>query len=148
MSYYRRFIPRFSTIAAPLHKLLKKGAKYEWTDAQEQAFRGLQSRLISPPILRYPDYSRKFILTTDASGEGVGAVLSQGEIGKDFPIAFASRSLNKAERNYSTTEKELLAIVWGVRYFRPYLYGTKFTIVTDHKPLTWIVSVKEPDLGC
>ena len=83
-------------------------------------------------------------MTTDASGEGVGAVLSQGEIGKDFPIAFASRSLNKAERNYSTTEKELLAIVWGVRYFRPYLYGTKFTIVTDHKPLTWIVSVKEP----
>ena len=74
----------------------------------------------------------------------MGAFLSQGEIGKDYPIAFASRSLNKAERNYSTTEKELLAIVWGVCYFRPYLYGTKFTIVTDHKPLTWIVSVKDP----
>ena len=144
MSYYRRFIPRFSTIAAPLHKLLKKDVKYEWTETQEQAFRGLQSRLISPPILRYPDYNRRFILTTDASNEGVGAVLSQGEIGKDYPIAFASRSLNKAERNYSTTEKELLAIVWGVRYFRPYLYGTKFTVVTDHKPLTWIVSVKDP----
>ena len=82
---------------------------------------------------------------TDASNEGAGAILSQGEIGKDHPIAFASRSLNYAERNYSNTEKELLAIVWGVRYFRPYLYGTKFTIVTDHKPLTWIVSVK--DLG-
>jgi len=142
MSYYRRFIPKFSTIASPLHKLLKRDAEFEWTDAQERAFRGLQSRLISPPILRYPDYNRTFILTTDASNEGVGAVLSQGEIGKDYPIAFASRSLNKAERNYSTTEKELLAIVWGVRYFRPYLYGTKFTIVTDHKPLTWIVSVK------
>jgi hypothetical protein len=144
MSYYRRFIPRFSTIASPLHKLLKKDVTYEWTEAQEHAFRSLQSRLVSPPILRYPDYTRKFILTTDASNEGVGAVLSQGEIGKDFPIAFASRSLNKAEKNYSTTEKELLAIVWGVRYFRPYLYGTKFTIVTDHKPLTWIVSVKDP----
>jgi len=94
--------------------------------------------------LRYPDYTRKFILTTDASNECVGAILSQGEIGKDHLIAFASRSLNKAVRNYSTTEKELLAIVWGVRYFRPYLYGTKFTIVTDHKPLTWIVSVKDP----
>lgn len=81
---------------------------------------------------------------TDASNEGVGAILSQGEIGRDHPIAFASRSLNKAERNYSTTEKELLAIVWGVRYFRPYLYETKFTIVTDHKPLTSIVSVKDP----
>jgi hypothetical protein len=74
----------------------------------------------------------------------VGAVLSQGEIGKAFPIAFASRSLNKAKKNYSTIGKELLAIVWGVRYFRPYLYGTKFTVVTDHKPLTWIVSVKDP----
>jgi hypothetical protein len=144
MSYYRRFTPRFSPLASPLHKLLKKDAKYEWTDKQEQAFQGLKSRLISPPILRYPDFSRKFVLTTDASGKGVGAVLSQGEIGKDLPIAFASRSLNKAEKNYSTTEKELLAIVWGVRYFRPYLYGTKFTVVTDHKPLTWIVSVKDP----
>lgn len=144
MSYYRRFIPRFSTLASPLHRLLKKDAKYEWTDKQEQAFQGLKGRLISPPILRYPDFSRKFVLTTDASGEGVGAVLFQGEIGKDLPIAFASRSLNKAERKYSATEKELLPIVWGVRYFRPYLYGTKFTVVTDHKPLTWIVSVKDP----
>jgi len=74
----------------------------------------------------------------------VGAVLSQGEIGKDLAIAFASRSLNKAEKNYSTTDKELLAIVWGVQYFRPYFYGTKFTVVTDHKPLTWIMSVKDP----
>ena len=92
--------------------------------------------------MRYPDYSRKFVLTTDASGEGVGALLSQGEIGKDLPVAFASRSLNRAEINYSTTEG-LLAIVWCVRYFRPYLYGTKFTVVTDHKPLTWIASVKD-----
>jgi hypothetical protein len=78
MSYYRRF----STLASQLHNLLKKDAKYEW---QEQAFRGLKSRLISPPILRYPDYSRKFILTTDASGEGVGAVVSQGREEKIFP---------------------------------------------------------------
>jgi hypothetical protein len=84
MIYYRRFIPRFSTLASPLHQLLKKDAKYEWTDRQEQALRGLKSRLISPPILRYPDYSRKFSFTTDASSEGVGAVLSQGEIGKIF----------------------------------------------------------------
>ena len=94
--------------------------------------------------MRYPEYTRKFILTTDASNEGVRAVLSQGEIGKDFPIAFASRTLNKTEKNYSTTGRELLAIVCGVRYFRPYLYGTKFTVVTDHKPITWIVNVKDP----
>ena len=105
MSYYRRFIPGFSGLASPLHKLLKKDARYEWTSEQERAFRGLKSKRISPPILRYPDYSHKFILTTDASNEGLGAVLSQGEIGKDLPIAFTSRLLNKAEKNYSTTEK-------------------------------------------
>jgi hypothetical protein len=74
----------------------------------------------------------------------VGAVLSQGEIGKDLPCAFASRSLNKAERNYSTTEKELLAIVWVCAISGHTTYGTKFTIVTDRKPLTWIVNVKDP----
>jgi hypothetical protein len=80
----------------------------------------------------------------DASEEGLGAVLSQGEIGKDLPVVFASRTLNRAEKSYSTTEKELLAIVWGMRYFRPYLYGRTFTVVTDHKPLTWIMNVKDP----
>jgi len=105
MSYYRRLFPGFSGLASPLHKLLKKDARYEWTSEQERAFRGLKSKRISPPILRYPDYSHKFILTTDASNEGLGAVLSQGEIGKDLPIAFTSRLLNKAEKNYSTTEK-------------------------------------------
>ena len=144
MSYYRRFIPGFSGLASPLHKLLNREAKYERTNEQEHAIRGLKNKPISPPILKYPDYSREFILTTGASNEGVGAVLSQGEIGKDLPIAFDSHSLNKAEINYSTTEKEILAIVWGGRYFRPHLYGTKFTVVTDHKPLTWIMSVKDP----
>ena len=144
MSYYRRFVPKFSHIAAPLHKLLKKDAPYEWTISQEQAFQTLKGKLLAPPVLKYPDFNERFILTTDASGEGLGAVLSQGEIGKDLPVAFASRTLNQAEKNYSTTEKELLAIVWGMRYFRPYLYGRKFTVVTDHKPLTWIMNVKDP----
>jgi hypothetical protein len=96
------------------------------------------------PILKYPDFTQRFILTTDASGEGLGAVLSQGAIGKDLPVAFASRTLNRAEKKYSTTEKELLAIVWGMRYFRPYLYGRKLTVVTDHKTLTWVMNVKDP----
>jgi len=80
----------------------------------------------------------------DTSNDAIGAVLSQGPIGKDLPIAYASRTLNNAERNYPTVEKELLAIVWGCKYFRQYLYGRKFTIVTDHRPLTWIFSVKDP----
>jgi len=144
MSYYRRFVPNFSHIAAPLHKPLKKDTIYEWTGEHEQAFHTLKGKLITPPVLKYPDFNQSFILTTDASGEGLGAVLSQGEVGKDLPVAFTSRTLNRAEKNYSTIEKELLAIVWGMRYFRPYLYGRKFTVVTDHKPLTWIMNMKDP----
>ena len=140
VGYYRKFIPQFSKIAAPLHTLLKKDAKYVWEESQEIAFLTLKQKLISQPILQYPE----FILTTDASNNGAGAVLSQGQIGKDLPIAYASRSFNKAERNYSTVEKELAAIVWGIKHFRLYLYGRKFKIVSDHKPLTWIMSVKDP----
>jgi hypothetical protein len=143
-SYYRKFIKDFSKIASPLHRLLKKGAKFEWAEAQEHAFQNLKSKLITQPILQYPDFSREFVLTTDASNDGLGAILSQGDVGKDLPIAYASRSLNNAERNYSTSEKELLAIVWSMKYFRPYLYGRKFKVVTDHKPLTWIMNVKDP----
>jgi len=144
MGYYRRFIPLFSKIASPLHKLLKRDAKYLWEESQEAAFRALKQKLMTQPILQYPDFSKEFILTTDASNEGAGAVLSQGPIGKDLPIAYASRRFNKAEQNYSTVEKELAAIVWGIKHFRPYLYGRKFKIVSDHKPLTWIMSVKDP----
>jgi len=113
MSYYRRFVPNFSHIAAPLHKLLNKDAVYEWTVVHEQAFQTLKGKLITPPVLKYPDFNEPFILTTDASGEGLGAVLSQGEITRDLPVAFASRTLNRAERNYSTTRQEHLAIVWA-----------------------------------
>ena len=74
----------------------------------------------------------------------MGAILSQGPIGQDLPISYASRTLNNAEKNYSTTEKELLAIVWGCKKYRPYLYGRKFTIVTDHKSLTWDFNVMDP----
>jgi hypothetical protein len=99
---------------------------------------------MSEPILQYPDFSGEFILTTYASNEGAGAILSQGQIGADLPIAYASRSFNKAERNYSTVEKELATIVWGTKHFRPYLYGRKFKIVSDHNPLKRIVNVKDP----
>ena len=115
-----------------------------WGQDQEVAFSTLKQKLTSKPILQYPNFSEQFILTTDASNDGAGAVLSQGEIGKDLPVAFASRSFNKAERNYSTVERELAAIVWGMKYFRPYLYGKPFKVVSDHKPLKWIMNVKDP----
>ena len=83
------------------------------------------------------DYTKEFIFTTDDSNFVVGAVLSQGQIGKDRPIAYASRTLNKSEENYCTTEKELLAIVWAVKQFRQYLYGRKFKLVTGHRPLIY-----------
>jgi hypothetical protein len=100
--------------------------------------------LTSQPLLQYTDFSKPFILTTDASNDALGAVLSQGEIGRDLPIACASRTLSKAERNYPTAEKELLTVVWGCKHFRPNLYGRKFTVVTDHRPLVWIFNVKDP----
>jgi hypothetical protein len=124
-----------------LTELLKKDTPYIWNDKTEKAFVILKNSLTSEPILQYPDFTRPSVLTTDASNDAIGAVLSQGPIGKDLPIPFASRSLNLAERSYPTVEKELLAIVWGCKYFRQYLYGRNFT-VTDHRPLTWIQGSK------
>jgi hypothetical protein len=95
------------------------------------------------PILQYPDFTKEFILTTYASNDGLGAVLSQWHVGRDLLIAYASRSLNKAEANFFTSKKELLAILWATEYFRPYLYGRKFKTSTDHKPLAWIMNVKD-----
>ena len=142
--YYRRFIPNFSKVAKPLTQLLKKDVAFKWTENQENAFNTLKTALITEPILQYPDFSQPFNLTTDASGYAVGGILSQGPIGKDLPIAYASRLLNPAEQNYSTIEKECLAIVYSAMHFRPYLYGRKFTIITDHKPLVWMHSIKDP----
>lgn len=101
--------------------------------------------LINAPILQYPDFDQPFILTTDASDVAIGAVLSQGKIGSDNPVAYPSRTLSDTEQKYSTIEKELLSIVWAIKYFRPYLYGRKFKIYTDHRPITWIMSLKDPN---
>ncbi|XP_026830978.1 uncharacterized protein LOC113563519, partial [Ooceraea biroi] len=142
--YYRRFIPNFSKIAKPLTNLLKKDIAFVWESAQDNAFVQLRDALCREPILQYPDFTKPFVVTTDASGVAIGGILSQGAIGKDLPIAYTSRLLNTAEQNYSTIEKELLAIVYSVNYFRPYVYGRKFTLVTDHRPLVWLHSVKDP----
>ncbi|KAL0128565.1 hypothetical protein PUN28_003720 [Cardiocondyla obscurior] len=136
--YYRKFIANFSKIAKPLTNLTRKGQEFKWEIEQQQAFKMLKEKLTTAPVLNYPDFAKKFLIITDASDQAIGAILSQGEIGEDRPISYASRILNKAEKNYTTTEKELLAIVWAVKHFRPYIYRTKFTIITDHKPLTWL----------
>lgn len=140
--YYRKFIPSYAKIAKPLTMRLKKGTTINTEDADYvESFNKLRQILMSDMILRYPDFEKIFTLTTDASSYALGAVLSQS----NGPIAFASRTLNKHEINYSTVEKELLAIVWAVKQFRHYLYGRKFELKTDHKPLIWLANLKEPN---
>ncbi|CAB0041764.1 unnamed protein product [Trichogramma brassicae] len=142
--YYRRFVKDFAKIAKPLTSLLKADTPWDWTDVQEEAFREIKQILSSAPLLQYPDFNRPFVVTTDASDFAIGGILSQGKIGNNLPIAYTSRSLTDAEVNYSTIEKELLGIVNAVQQFRPYLYGRKFQIVTDHKPLLWLHNLKSP----
>lgn len=144
LGYYRKFIPDFAKLTKPMTQCLKKGSKIIFSDDYMNCFEKCKTLLTNDPILQYPDFSKDFILTTDASNVAIGAVLSQGFIGNDKPIAYASRTLNDSEINYSTIEKELLAIVWATKYFRPYLFGRQFKVVTDHKPLQWIMNLKEP----
>lgn len=120
-----------------LHKLTRKTASgFQWNEICQQAFELLKEHLVSPPILAYPQFDRPFILYTDASEGAIGAVLSQMEDGRERVIAYWSRQLTKAERNYSTIEREALAIVAAAKEFYPYLYGFHFKVVTDHNPLT------------
>lgn len=142
--WYRRFIPDYATKAKPLTELTRKDQTFKWEAAQEQAFQTLTGYLCSDSVLIYPDFSEPFLLATDASGVAVGAVLSQKREGYDRPIAYASRGLNAAERNYTVTEQELLAVVWAIKQFRCYLYGRRFTLITDHAALRWMLSIKDP----
>lgn len=144
-SYYRKFIPNFSSIAKPLTGLLKKErTTFNWTTQCETSFLKLKEALTSEPLLIYPNYDRPFVLTTDASNESIGAVLSQDYNGKDSPICYYSRTLNKAEVNYSVIERELLAIVDACKKFRHYLYGRRFSVRTDHRPLVYLNNCKDP----
>ena len=133
-SYYRRFVKSFAQIAQPLHALTRKGATYNWSESCQAAFDELRRRLTEAPILVHPSFDREFTLETDASIQGLGAVLSQRqeEDKKLHPVAFASRALNPAEQNYSITDLETLAVVWSVSHFRTYLYGQRVTVYTDH----------------
>ena len=142
--YYREFVPNYAAIASPLSDLTKKGQpnKVIWTDAQEKAYRKLRATITEKPVLKLPDITKQFTLRTDASDTGLGAVLLQEHDGKLFPVSYASRKLLDRERNYSTIEKECLAIVWAVKKYLPYLYGVEFILQTDHQPLTYINRAK------
>lgn len=142
--YYRRFIEKFSQKALPLTNLTKKDIRFVWAPDCQTAFERLKSELMSAPILAFPDFTLPFILYADASKMGLGATLSQVQEDKERVIAYASRTTNKHERNYSITELECLGVVWATKEFRPYLHGRPFTIVTDHQALTWMHSQKEP----
>ncbi|KAG0929312.1 hypothetical protein G6F29_012095 [Rhizopus arrhizus] len=147
--YYRCFISRFSQIAAPLTELLQQDAQWVWSERQQQAFDLLRSSLLTAPVLRFPDFSRSFELHTDgACSSGIGVILCRRDPDnrRAYAVAYASRSLSPAEKNYGVSEVEALAIVWGIKKFAHYLAGTKFTVVTDHHALQFLQSKKSSDL--
>jgi hypothetical protein len=145
--FYRKLIKDYSNIAKPLTECLKKGKKIDINNPKyKKAFETLRTCLMKDPVLNFPNFDKPFFLTTDASNDAIGAVLAQESAnGTRLAIAYASRTLNPAERNLSTIEKELLSVVWATRYYRHYLYGVRFTLETDHKPLVWLHNLKEPN---
>ena len=137
-NYYRKFVKNFAEVARPLYLLTSKGTKFTWNDEHEEAFCTLKERLLAGPILAFPNFSLPFVIDTDASETALGAVLSQVVDGTEYPIAFESRVLTKTEVNYATTKREALGVVQAVQWFRPYIYGTKCIIRTDHASLQWL----------
>ena len=144
-SYYRKFIYKFSDIAKPLHKLTELNRKFVWDADCNAAFDKLRRALISTPILAYPEEEGLFTLDTDASNNGLGAVLSQDQNGVEKVISYYSKAFSSAERNYCVTRRELLAIVSSIRHFHHYLYGRSFRVRTDHGSLKWLLNFKNPE---
>ncbi|CAM5090469.1 unnamed protein product [Natator depressus] len=144
--YYRRFVPHYSQIAAPLTDLTKKKQPnaVQWTEKCQKAFNKLKATLMSDPVLRAPDFDKPFLVTTDASERGVGAVLMQKGPDQEFhPVVFLSKKLSERESNWSITEKECYAIVYALEKLRPYVWGRRFHLQTDHAALKWLHTVKE-----
>lgn len=143
--YYRKFIPNFSEIASSLTELTIKCKKFVWTDNCQTAFDRLVELLTSAPVLAFPKRTGEFIIDTDASANGIGAVLSQVQDGEERVIAYSSKTLNDSQRKYCTTYRELLAVVVFVKQFRHYVWGNHFTIRTDHASLVWLKNFKDPE---
>ncbi|TPX32853.1 hypothetical protein SmJEL517_g04106 [Synchytrium microbalum] len=145
-SYYRRFIPNLAAVAHPLLQLIKKEAKWEWTIKEQKAFELLKDLLTTEPVLAMPKSDREFIVQTDASIQGLGAVLSQlDEEKNERVIAYASRTLSPAERIWDTRELEALAVLWALELWAVYLSGRKVTVQTDHSALAWLLKIHQPN---
>jgi hypothetical protein len=142
--YYRRFIPGFSGPASKLTPLLKKNAKFQWTKEHEEALNDLKTLFTTPPVLIPPEFGKPFIVLTDASNYAISGALMQLKDAKEHPIRYWSRTLQPAERNYSTTDKEALAVVESFKQFRVYLLGTKVHLFTDHHALKQVLVDPEP----
>lgn len=142
--WYRRFIADYATIATPICETLKKGKKFEFTKEACVAFDQLKLCLSSSPVLIHPDFSKTFYVQCDASDVGIGAVLFQeDDDGIEHPIAYFSKKLSAAQKNYSVTERECLAVVSAIKRFRPYIELMKFVVITDHSSLKWLMSQRD-----
>jgi hypothetical protein len=140
-NYYMIYIQDFSSIVHPLYALLKKDVAWTWSEEAHEAFDTLKEKLSEFPILRRLDFSKVFILHTDWNVLGIGVILGQlDEKGKEYVITYASRNNNKAESNYSSYEGECIAVVWAIIHFKPYFYGTNFTLYIDHQPIKWLMT--------
>ena len=138
--FYRRFIKDFSKIAKPLYKLLEKDAKFVWERECQKSFEELKSHLTTASIVQAPNWQLPFKVMCDASNLAIGAVLGQREDGKPHVVYYASKTLNEAQRNYTTTEKELLAVVYALDKFRAYLVGSDIVIFMDHSALKYLLT--------
>ena len=140
-SYYRRFVKGFAATAQPLHSLTKANSCFSWSIDCQEAIDTLKSKLLMAPVLSFPDFSRDFILETDASVKGLGAVLSQrGEDDKVLPVAYASCAMSPQEQRYSVTELETLTVVWAIKHYLAYLYGNSVVVYTDHSAVRAVLN--------
>lgn len=143
--WYRRFIKNFAEISVPITNLIKKKNKnFEWTEDAQKAFDEMKKALASAPVLTTPDYSKEFIIQTDASDVGIGGVLTQTIDNFEKVIAYMSQKLSRAQQKYHVTERECLAVLTAVEKFRPYIEGVRFTVITDHASLVWLQNLKDP----
>ena len=144
LTYYSKFLPKLSTVVAPLNQLLSASNPWKWTEVEERAFQASKQLLLTSEVLVHYDPNLELVLSCDASSYGVGAVLSHRlPDGTERPVGFASRTLTSAEKKYSQLEKEGLACVFGVKRFHNYLFGRHFTLCTDHKPLLSLFDEKK-----